>query len=170
MWGMKWHNICVVSLQKSKQSERKKSRSGGSESCVLFSGEAFDFMLPLPILKLIMWYILFFGGFFCRLYDEFRRMHKCGWIKVFDFVNVVFRCFGYKPWAVKKNLSCILMYLVVIVDPWAPAHGTWVVTLSINVCVMSFHYPWYIICRMFCSFILCVLSIVEPKNQFLSAG
>ena len=36
----------------------------------------------------------------CRLYDEFRRMHKCGWIGV-DLVNVVFWCFCYKPWAVK---------------------------------------------------------------------
>ena len=144
MWGINWHNICVVSLQKNKKNVNEGERSGRSESHVLFSGKAFIFMLLLPILKLIMWYILCFA--ICRLYNEFRRMCKCGWIEFFffDFVNVAFWCFGYKPWAVKKVLSYILMYLVVIVDPWAPAHGAWVVILSINVCVMSFHHPWYV--------------------------
>ena len=168
MWRMKWHNICVVLLQKNKQREKRSERSGGSESCVLFSGKAFDFILPLPILKFIMWYILCFA--ICRLYDKFRRMHKCGLIEVFDIVNVVFWCFGYKPWAVKS----FILHINVFGCHCRPLGTcTWHMSCYfINQCLCYVFSSSLIciICRMFCSFILCILSIVEPKNWILSAG
>ena len=76
-----------MSLKRNKKKDKENGRSGRSESCVLFSGEAFDFILPL----LIMQYILCFA--ICRLYDEFRKTCKCVSIEVFfsfDIVNVVF--------------------------------------------------------------------------------
>ena len=50
---MKWHNVCVVSLQKDKKRDKRGRRPGKSESHVSFSGEAFHFILFLCILKLI---------------------------------------------------------------------------------------------------------------------
>ena len=43
------------------------------------------------------------------------------------FLTLLLLCFGVSVTnheLSKKFLSCILMYLVVIVDPWAPVRGT----------------------------------------------
>ena len=86
-----------------------------------FSGEAFDFMLPLPVLKLIMQYILF--CFFLLFVDCMMSLGEHVSVVESRFLTLLMLCFSVSVTnhELSKFLSCILMYLVVIVDPWAPA-------------------------------------------------
>ena len=92
----------------------------------------------------ILYYLYLLCNTYCVLLFVDYMMNLEGCVSVFElrfcfFLTLLMLCFGVSVTnhQLSNWLSHILMYLVVIVDPWAPACGMWVVILSINVCVMS---------------------------------
>ena len=114
---------------------------------------------------LILYYLYLLCNTYCVLLFVDYMMNLEGCISVFesrcfffffDFVNVVFWCFCYKPSAVKL----VILHINVFGCHCRPL-GTCMWYMSCYfiyqcLCYVS-HYPWYIICRMFCSFILLFL-------------
>ena len=150
-----WNDIIFV-LYHCRKASRERKMEGGVEEV--------SHMFCFQVGQSILCYLYLFWSSLCDTYcvllfvDYMMNLEGC--VSVVECgLTLLMLCFGVSVTnhELSNCSSCLLMYLVVIVDTWAPACGMWVVILSINVCVMSFHYPWDIICRVFCSFILLFL-------------
>ena len=102
VWRMKWHNICVILLEKDKQRGKEGERPGRSEPHVLFLGKAFDFILLLWNLLCDTYCVLLFV-------DCMMNLERC--VSVFElrFLTLLMLCCGVSVThhQLSNWLSCI---------------------------------------------------------------